>query len=130
MHQAEHAVTSDHLYRLSGCNCHGHSESCHFDLARFEATGGVSGGVCDNCRHGRTGPQCEHCQAKFYQDPQRARDHPQACIRTPTPAVLSPFFTVLRSFGGQNFHLGGGFLTFQGVTVTWLVPKAAACATL
>ncbi|XP_029687706.1 laminin subunit beta-4 isoform X3 [Takifugu rubripes] len=62
------------------CNCHGHSETCHFDIARFEATGGVSGGVCDNCRHGRTGPQCELCQPFFYQDPRRAKDDPQACI--------------------------------------------------
>lgn len=67
---------------LSGCNCHGHSDSCHFDAARFEATGGVSGGVCDNCRHDRTGPQCERCRPFLYQDPQRALEDPHACIRT------------------------------------------------
>ncbi|XP_074521304.1 laminin subunit beta-4 [Halichoeres trimaculatus] len=62
------------------CNCNGLSESCHFDVSRFEATGGVSGGVCDNCRHDRAGPQCEHCRPFLYQDPQRSRDDPQACI--------------------------------------------------
>ncbi|XP_019113332.2 laminin subunit beta-4 [Larimichthys crocea] len=62
------------------CNCHGHSDSCHFDPAHFEATGGVSGGVCDDCRHDRTGPQCEHCRPFLYQDPRRAPDDPHACI--------------------------------------------------
>ncbi|XP_070687634.1 laminin subunit beta-4 [Pempheris klunzingeri] len=62
------------------CNCHGHSDSCHFDAARFAATGGTSGGVCDNCRHDRTGPQCEQCRPFLYQDPQRATDDPHACI--------------------------------------------------
>lgn len=62
------------------CNCHGHSDSCHFDAARFTATGGVSGGVCDGCLHDRTGPQCEQCRPFLYQDPQRAQDDPHACI--------------------------------------------------
>uniref|UniRef100_A0A8P4K4T5 Laminin subunit beta-1 n=1 Tax=Dicentrarchus labrax TaxID=13489 RepID=A0A8P4K4T5_DICLA len=62
------------------CNCHGHTDSCHFDVARFDATGGVSGGVCDDCHHGRMGPQCEQCRPFLYQDPQRAVDDPHACI--------------------------------------------------
>ncbi|CAJ1055766.1 laminin subunit beta-4 [Xyrichtys novacula] len=62
------------------CNCNGHSDSCHFEISRFDATGGVSGGVCDNCRHDRAGPQCERCRPFLYQDPQRAVDDPQACI--------------------------------------------------
>ncbi|XP_041851951.1 laminin subunit beta-4 isoform X2 [Melanotaenia boesemani] len=62
------------------CNCHGYSDTCHFDAARFEATGGASGGVCDNCLHDRTGPQCERCGPFLYQDPQRTRDDPNACI--------------------------------------------------
>lgn len=65
----------------SGCNCHGHSDSCHFDGAVFEATGGVSGGVCDDCRNNRVGAQCERCRPFLYQDPQRRTDDPQACIR-------------------------------------------------
>ncbi|XP_034031453.1 laminin subunit beta-4 [Thalassophryne amazonica] len=62
------------------CNCHGHSDSCHFDSARYEATGGISGGVCDYCRHERVGPQCERCRPFLYQDPQRTREDPHACI--------------------------------------------------
>ncbi|XP_067447150.1 laminin subunit beta-4 [Thunnus thynnus] len=62
------------------CNCHGHSDSCHFDAARFEVTGGVSGGVCDDCRHDRVGPQCERCRPFLYQDPQRAPEDPHSCI--------------------------------------------------
>ncbi|XP_039664896.1 laminin subunit beta-4 [Perca fluviatilis] len=62
------------------CNCHGHSDSCHFDSARFKVTGSVSGGICDDCRHDRTGPQCERCRPFLYQDPQRTTDDPHACI--------------------------------------------------
>ncbi|KAM9352424.1 laminin subunit beta-4 [Symphorus nematophorus] len=62
------------------CNCHGHSDSCHFDVARFEATGGMSGGVCNDCRHDRVGPQCERCRPFTYQDPLRVPDDPHACI--------------------------------------------------
>ncbi|XP_058502469.1 laminin subunit beta-4 isoform X2 [Solea solea] len=62
------------------CNCHGHSHSCHFDAARFEATGGASGGVCDNCLNERTGPQCERCSPFLYRDPQKAVEDPYACI--------------------------------------------------
>ncbi|KAM4733907.1 laminin subunit beta-4 isoform 2-T2 [Anableps anableps] len=62
------------------CNCHGHSDSCHFDAARYEATGGASGGVCDDCRYDREGPQCERCRPFLYQDPQRTLEDPNACI--------------------------------------------------
>uniref|UniRef100_A0A8C6MJ84 Laminin, beta 4 n=1 Tax=Nothobranchius furzeri TaxID=105023 RepID=A0A8C6MJ84_NOTFU len=62
------------------CNCHGHSDSCHFDADRYAATSGVSGGVCDDCRHNKTGPQCELCRPFLYQNPQRAMDDPHACI--------------------------------------------------
>ncbi|XP_076120651.1 laminin subunit beta-4 [Alosa pseudoharengus] len=62
------------------CNCYGHSERCHFDMARFVASGGVSGGVCEDCRNNRVGAQCEQCQPYFYQDPSRSLEDPQACI--------------------------------------------------
>uniref|UniRef100_A0A8C6S5C5 Laminin subunit beta 4 n=1 Tax=Neogobius melanostomus TaxID=47308 RepID=A0A8C6S5C5_9GOBI len=68
------------------CNCNGHSDSCHFDVARFEASGGVSGGVCENCRNDREGDQCERCRPFTFQDPQRAPDDPNACI----PCDCSP----------------------------------------
>ncbi|XP_054475687.1 LOW QUALITY PROTEIN: laminin subunit beta-4 [Anoplopoma fimbria] len=62
------------------CNCNGHSDSCHFDATRFEATGRLSGGVCEDCRHDRIGSQCERCRPFLYQDPQRETDDPHACI--------------------------------------------------
>lgn len=71
---------SSFYFFFPGCNCHGHSDSCHFDAARFEASGGVSGGICDNCGHNRTGPHCERCRPFLYQDPRRTRDDPHACI--------------------------------------------------
>ncbi|XP_055078728.1 laminin subunit beta-4 [Periophthalmus magnuspinnatus] len=68
------------------CNCHGHSDSCHFDVARFEATGEVSGGVCENCKNNREGDQCERCRPFNFQDPQRSQDDPNGCI----PCDCSP----------------------------------------
>ncbi|KAK0144068.1 Laminin subunit beta-4 [Merluccius polli] len=62
------------------CNCHGHSELCHFDAARYEATGRVSGGVCLHCRNERVGPRCEQCRPYHYQDPYKALEDPRGCI--------------------------------------------------
>lgn len=73
---------------LTECNCHGHSEACHFDAARYQLTGGVSGGVCDNCQHYRTGAQCERCQTYMYQDPEKTMDDPRSCIRMLLPPEL------------------------------------------
>lgn len=111
----------------SGCNCHGHSESCHFDFARFEATGGVSGGVCDNCRHDRTGPQCEVCRPFLYQDPQRALDDPQACIRAPRFLCQRTTVNVMTSCDAMMQPL---FSVFQHVTVTQPVPMTTVSASL
>ncbi|XP_063053091.1 laminin subunit beta-4 [Engraulis encrasicolus] len=62
------------------CNCHGHSERCHFDMDRFLASGEVSGGVCEDCRNNRVGAQCEQCQPYFYLDPSKSKEDPDACI--------------------------------------------------
>uniref|UniRef100_A0A4W5Q591 Laminin subunit beta-1 n=1 Tax=Hucho hucho TaxID=62062 RepID=A0A4W5Q591_9TELE len=70
--------TDPHVCRR--CNCHGHSETCHFDIDQYQASGGVSGGVCDDCRHDRMGPQCERCRPYLYQDPQLSMEDPQGCI--------------------------------------------------
>uniref|UniRef100_A0A674AJP4 Laminin subunit beta-1 n=1 Tax=Salmo trutta TaxID=8032 RepID=A0A674AJP4_SALTR len=71
--------TDPHVCRR--CNCHGHSETCHFDIDQYQASGGVSGGVCDGCRHDRMGPQCERCRPYLYQDPQLSVEDPRGCIR-------------------------------------------------
>ncbi|KAL0968579.1 hypothetical protein UPYG_G00268800 [Umbra pygmaea] len=62
------------------CNCHGHSETCHFDIVQYQASGGISGGVCENCQHDRVGPHCEQCRPYHYQDPQLPLDDPRGCI--------------------------------------------------
>ncbi|XP_039604526.1 laminin subunit beta-3 [Polypterus senegalus] len=63
------------------CDCNNHSERCHFDPAVFEASGMVSGGVCDNCQHYTTGRKCEKCRQFYYRNPLRHITHPEACLR-------------------------------------------------
>lgn len=66
---------------LLGCNCNNHAASCHFDNAVFEASGRVSGGVCDNCQHNTVGHKCDQCKTFFYLASDRKIDDEDACIR-------------------------------------------------
>lgn len=63
------------------CNCNNHATSCHFDSAVYEATGRLSGGVCDGCQHNTMGPNCEQCKPFYYKDPQRDIQDPEVCRR-------------------------------------------------
>nr|XP_022901153.1 laminin subunit beta-1 isoform X1 [Onthophagus taurus]XP_022901154.1 laminin subunit beta-1 isoform X1 [Onthophagus taurus] len=61
------------------CNCNNHAWSCHFDSAVYEASGRVSGGVCDGCQHDTMGIHCEQCKPFYYRDPTRDIQDPDVC---------------------------------------------------
>ena len=69
---------------LAECKCNGHSTRCHFDAAVYEATGRVSGGVCDECLHNTQGKNCEECKSRYYRDPNLPVEHPAGCKRKST----------------------------------------------
>uniref|UniRef100_A0AAY4CK70 Uncharacterized protein n=1 Tax=Denticeps clupeoides TaxID=299321 RepID=A0AAY4CK70_9TELE len=92
-------ATDPHICKR--CNCHGHSERCHFDMNRFQATGGVSGGVCEDCRNSRAGPQCERCKPHYYKDPSRPIEDPAACISCNCDPVGSLNDGVCDAFTGR-----------------------------
>ncbi|EFP07181.1 hypothetical protein CRE_13469 [Caenorhabditis remanei] len=62
------------------CNCNRHALRCHFDRAVYEASGFVSGGVCDDCMHNTQGKNCEQCKPFYYRDPRRTIDDPHVCL--------------------------------------------------
>ncbi|XP_052646644.1 laminin subunit beta-4 [Harpia harpyja] len=62
------------------CNCNGHSGRCHFDMAVYQASGGVSGGVCEDCRDNTMGQRCDQCKRFFYRDPLKDISDSQACL--------------------------------------------------
>lgn len=63
------------------CECNNHAQRCRFDPVRFEVTGRVSGGVCENCLHHTAGPNCERCAPNYYPNPESSMDRPDACLR-------------------------------------------------
>ncbi|KAL7843675.1 hypothetical protein AOLI_G00251870 [Acnodon oligacanthus] len=63
------------------CECHGHAQNCHFSERVWRSTGGVSGGVCDNCQHNTVGRRCQRCRPGYQRHPARPLNSPQACTR-------------------------------------------------
>ncbi|KAG0716686.1 Laminin subunit beta-1 [Chionoecetes opilio] len=61
------------------CNCNNHATMCHFDSSVYEATGYVSGGVCDDCSGNTQGRNCEECVPYYYLDPARELYDPEIC---------------------------------------------------
>ncbi|KAM6311047.1 laminin subunit beta-3 [Podargus strigoides] len=72
------------------CDCNGHSASCHFDPELYRASGGASGGVCDDCQHNTEGTNCERCKTNYFRSQQRDLAHPEACL----PCECDPDGTV------------------------------------
>ncbi|XP_057411101.1 laminin subunit beta-2 isoform X3 [Balaenoptera acutorostrata] len=74
-----HPAEDGHSHACRKCECHGHTYSCHFDMAIYLASGNVSGGVCDGCQHNTAGRQCELCRPFFYRDPTKDLRDPAVC---------------------------------------------------
>ncbi|NWV24705.1 LAMB3 protein, partial [Origma solitaria] len=72
------------------CDCNGHSSSCHFDPELYRASGGASGGVCDQCQHNTEGNNCERCKTNYFRNQQQELSHPEACLRESRPEPLQP----------------------------------------
>ncbi|NXL56178.1 LAMB3 protein, partial [Chordeiles acutipennis] len=72
------------------CNCNGHSASCRFDPELYQASGGTSGGICDNCQHNTEGNNCERCKTNYFRNQQQDLTHPEACL----PCECDPDGTV------------------------------------
>ncbi|KAI4563383.1 hypothetical protein MJT46_010992 [Ovis ammon polii x Ovis aries] len=66
--------------KIQGCDCNGHSETCHFDPAVFAASQGAHGGVCDNCRDHTEGRNCEQCQLHYFRNRRPGAPIQETCI--------------------------------------------------
>lgn len=74
-----HPAEDGHTHACRKCECNGHTQSCHFDMAAYLASGNVSGGVCDGCQHNTAGRHCELCRPFFYRDPAKDMRDPAVC---------------------------------------------------
>ncbi|XP_034724260.1 netrin-4 [Etheostoma cragini] len=63
------------------CQCHGHTDSCHFSQRAWLSSGGTSGGVCDDCRHNTVGRRCQRCRPGYHRHPSLPLNSPHTCTR-------------------------------------------------
>ncbi|KAG5274479.1 hypothetical protein AALO_G00136760 [Alosa alosa] len=63
------------------CECHGHSDSCHLSQRVWLSTGGMSGGVCNDCQHNTVGRRCQRCRPGYHRHPAMPLTSPYACTR-------------------------------------------------
>jgi laminin alpha 3/5 len=77
-------------YQCEPCQCHGHSDSCHYD-ADVDAKShsldihGIyaGGGVCDDCQHNTMGINCDKCKDGYYLPTGVSINETDACRRCP-----------------------------------------------
>ena len=48
-------------------------------MERYLASGGVSGGVCEECRDNTEGPHCQQCRFGYYPDTELPLTSPNYC---------------------------------------------------
>ncbi|XP_020805527.1 netrin-A isoform X2 [Drosophila serrata] len=72
-------ATAKETNQCKECNCNKHARQCRFNMEIFRLSQGVSGGVCQNCRHSTTGRNCHQCKEGFYRDPTKPLTHRKVC---------------------------------------------------
>ncbi|QQP36310.1 Laminin subunit alpha, partial [Caligus rogercresseyi] len=79
--------TAESPFKCEPCNCHGHSNKCHYDedidyqRRSLDIHGNFEGGgVCEDCMHSTAGINCETCTSGFFRPAGVAPEDPQPCV--------------------------------------------------
>ncbi|XP_016995274.2 netrin-A isoform X1 [Drosophila takahashii] len=72
-------ATAKETNECKECICNKHARQCRFNMEIFRLSQGVSGGVCQNCRHSTTGRNCHQCKEGFYRDTTKPLTHRKVC---------------------------------------------------
>ncbi|GIY26654.1 laminin subunit alpha-2 [Caerostris darwini] len=78
--------TSENAGVCEKCECHGHSDQCHYEQIVAEKRMSINtdgkyegGGVCDKCKHHTTGINCEQCDDGYYRPSDVPKNHTKPC---------------------------------------------------